>query len=329
MSEQTKTVAVAGATGFIGRHVVGELLSRGYGVRALVRNTSKAAQVFRDFEGKDRLTPVQAESVTAESAPRLVEGTIGCVNCIGIIREQHGQRFESLHVRVPDLLTDACKEHGAHRFIQISALGADPDGRAEYQRTKHAGEGFVRRSGLAWTIFRPSLVVGEGGEMAELMATWARGKSQPWFFMPYFTRKADGSWDLIPGETTDPVIAPIAVTDLARAVADAMENNESIGEIYNAVGMETVSWPELLEFARDNTPNAKPNIKPSGVPAPAAALAATVAGTVGMGGLLPYDAGMASMGSENSTASLDKFTKHFGFTPASFRGALKEAVHQL
>lgn len=329
MSEQTKTVAVAGATGFVGRHVVAELLSRGYGVRALVRHTSKAAQVFREFEGKDRLTPVQAETVTSESAPRLVDGTIGCINCIGIIREQHAQRFETLHVRVPDLLTKACKAQGANRFIQISALGADPDGRAEYQRTKYAGEGFVRRSGLSWTIFRPSLVVGKGGEMGEMMADWARGKSQPWLFMPYFTRKANGQWDLIPGETTDPVVAPIAVTDLARAVADALEQDETIGEIYNAVGTETVSWPELLEFARDNTPGAKPKIQPAGVPGPAASMAAKVAGAVGMGGLLPYDAGMASMGSEDSTAGLDKFTKHFGFTPASFRGALREAVHNL
>lgn len=328
MSEQqTRTVAVAGATGFIGRHVVQELLSRGFGVRALVRDTTKAAKVFREVEGKDRLTPVQAETVTEESAPRLVEGTIGCVNCIGIIREENGNRFESLHVRVPDLLTEACKAEGADRFVHISALGADPDGRAEYQRTKHAGEGFVRRSGLRWTILRPSLVLGEGGEMAEMMATWARGKSQPWFFMPYFSRKASGSFDLIPGETVDPVVAPIAVTDLAKAVGEAFENDQTIGEIYNCVGGEEVSWPEMLEFARDHTPGAKANIKPAGVPAPAAAMAANIAGAVGMGGLLPYDAGMAAMGAEDSTASLDKFTHDFGFTPGSFRDALREGVH--
>ncbi|MFI4870838.1 MAG: NAD(P)H-binding protein [Phycisphaerales bacterium JB061] len=329
MSEQNRTVAVAGATGFVGRHITAELLSRGYGVRALVRNTSKASEVFRDVEGRDRLTPVQADRVTAESASRLVEGAAACINCIGIIREQQGQRFETLHVRVPELLTKACNQHGVERFVQISALGADPDGRAEYQKTKHAGEGVVRRSGIDWTILRPSLVLGTGGEMSEMMVDWARGKSQPFLFMPYFTRRADGQWNLLPSETVDPAIAPIPVTDLAKAACDALDNEDTIGEIFNCVGSETTTWPEILRFVRDNAANTKPKINPGGIPAPAAHLAATVAKTVGMGSLLPYDAGMASMASEDSTASLEKFQAHFGFTPGSYQGALREAVANL
>ncbi|PHQ79398.1 MAG: hypothetical protein COB69_08080 [Phycisphaera sp.] len=329
MSEQNRTVAVAGATGFVGRHIVAELLRRGFGVRALVRNTSKAAEVFGKIEGRDRLTPIQAETVTAESASRLVEGADACINCIGAIRELQGQRFESLHVRVPELLTKACTQHSADRFVQISALGADPDGRAEYQKTKYAGEGVVRRSGIEWTIFRPSLIVGVGGEITEMMVQWARGKSQPFLFMPYFTRHADGQWTLMPGETVDPAVAPIAVDDLARAACDALDNEDTIGEIFNCVGSETTSWPELLTFVRDNAKNTKPKIKPGGIPAPAAHLAATVAGLVGMGSLLPYDAGMASMASEDSTASLDKFQAYFGFTPGSYQGALRQAVADL
>ena len=329
MSEQNRTVAVAGATGFVGRHIVAELLSRGIGVRALVRNTSKASELFRDIEGRDRLTPVQADTVTSESASRLVEGASACINCIGILREQQGQRFESLHVRVPELLTAASVKHGVDRFVQISALGVDPDGRAEYQKSKYAGEGVVRRSGIDWTILRPSLVLGVGGELSEIMVDWARGKIQPYMFMPYFTRRADGKWCLLPSDTVDPEVAPIPVDDLARAACDALDNCETIGEIYNCVGSEVTTWPEILTFVRDNAKNTKPKINPGGVPAPAAHLAATVAGVVGMGNLLPYDAGMASMASEDSTASLDKFQAHFGFTPGSYQGALREAVANL
>jgi len=329
MSEQNRTVAVAGATGFVGHHIVTELLARGFGVRVLVRDTSKAAEVFRDIEGRDRLTPVQAETVTAESASRLVEGAAACINCIGAIREQQGQRFDALHTRVPELLTKACVQHSVDRFVQISALGADPDGRAQYQKTKYAGEAVVRRSGLDWTILRPSLILGIGGEISEMMVKWARGTSQPFLFMPYFTRHADGQWTLLPGETTDPAVAPIPVDDLARAACDALNNENTIGEIFNCVGSETTSWPELLTFVRDNAKHTKPKIKPGGIPAPAAHLAATLAAAVGMGNLLPYDAGMASMASEDSTASLEKFQAHFGFTPGSYQGALRQAVADL
>lgn len=320
------TVAVAGATGFVGRHVASELLAHGHAVRALVRTPDKAARAFRDAPNRDRLTLVQAETVTEDSASRLVGGADACVNCIGIIREQQGQRFDFLHVRVPAMLAGACGAQGVSRFVQISALGADPDGRAVYQKTKYAGELAVRRSGLDWTIFRPGMILGAGGELGGLFAGWARGKSQPWLFMPYFTRRADGKWNLIPAETEDPSVMPVSVTDLARAVRLALSNEEAVGEIYNVVGSEKVTWPELLIAARDATPGAKKNIRPGGIPAPAAALAALKAKIVGMGGMLPFDAGMASMGSEDSTASGEKFAAHFGFTPGSFRGALRDAV---
>lgn len=326
MSDQSMTVAVTGATGFVGHHIARELLEHGHAVRALVRTPAKATEAFKDAPNRDRLTLVQAETVTDESASRLVEGADACVNCIGIIREEQGQRFDFLHVRVPEMLTKACKAHGTDRYVQISALGADPDGRADYQKSKYAGEMAIRRSGVDWTIFRPSMVLGKGGEFGGMMAQWARGKTQPWLFMPYFTRKADGQWSLIPGETTDPIIAPIAADDLAKAVRLALGNEETIGEIYNAVGSEAVSWPEMLRAARDATPGAKKNIQPGGIPAPAAALAAMKMKFFGMGGMLPFDAGMAAMGAEDSTAALEKFEIHLGFLPGSYKGALREAV---
>jgi len=137
--------------------------------------------------------------------------------------------------------------------------------------------------------------VGEGGELTEMLHEWARGKSPPYLFMPYFTRRADHVWSIMPGETEDPLVAPVPVTELARAVADALELGETVGEVYNVCGEEAVAWPELLTFVRDHTPGANKTIKPAGLPAPPAAMVAQLAGIVGMEGLLPFDAGMAAM----------------------------------
>ncbi|MEO0630016.1 MAG: NAD(P)H-binding protein [Planctomycetota bacterium] len=320
------TVAVAGATGFVGRHVVAELVRRGHTVRALVRDQNKAGRAFAGVEDRSRVVAVQAESISNESAARLVEGAEACVNCIGIIREEHGKRFDALHVGAVRALVSACeRENRSHdrfeRFVQISALGVSPEGRAKFQKTKAEGERVVRRSQLPWTIFRPSAVVGEGGEFTEMLRDWARGKAPPFLFMPYFTRRADHVWSVWPAETEDPMVAPVPATDLARAVADSLELGSTVGEIYNVCGDESLSWPELLESVRDMTPGAKPKIQPAGLPAPPAVIAAQVAGIIGIGSLLPFDPGMASMAAEDSTADMGKFEADFGFVPASFRSA--------
>ncbi|MEM8756731.1 MAG: NAD(P)H-binding protein [Planctomycetota bacterium] len=320
--QEPMTVAVAGATGFVGRHVVAELARRGHAVRALVRDTQKAAEVFRGLADDAEITRIQADSIGSESAARLVEGADACVNCIGIIREQDGQRFRALHVAAVDALLKACAAQGAaRRFVQISALGVSSDGRAKYQATKAEGERLVRAGTIPWTILRPSAILGDDGELMGQLRGWAKGTEPPFLFMPYFSRRTDGRWTVIPGETEDPKIAPVLVQDVARAVADALENASTEGEVYNLSGSETVSWPELLEAVRDATPGAKKTIKPAGIPAPPAHLAAQVAGFVGLGGLLPFDPGMAAMAAEDSVADLAKFEADFGFTPRSFREA--------
>ncbi|MEL6498943.1 MAG: NAD(P)H-binding protein [Planctomycetota bacterium] len=324
------TIAVAGATGFVGRHVVAELVRRGHTVRALVRDIDKANRAFADVEDRSRVVPVQADSISNDSAARLVGDAQACVNCIGIIREEHGKRFDALHVGAVRALVSACERAEAksgafERFIQISALGVSPEGRARYQRTKAEGERVVRRSLLPWTIFRPSAIVGEGGELTELLRGWARGKAPPFVFMPYFTRRADRVWSVWPGESEDPRVAPVPVVDLARAVADAFDLGGTVGEIYNVCGHDAVSWPELLEFVRDHTSGAKPKIQPAGLPAPPAVIAAQIAGIIGIGSLLPFDPGMASMAAEDSTADMGKFEADFGFVPGSFRGVFAPA----
>lgn len=314
-SDRVRVAAVAGATGFVGRHVVRALVDAGWRVRALARDVSKARSVLPG-EGVE---VVEAERVSPEACERLCEGADAGVYAIGILREAGpGQRFKLLHVEGVRWFCEALRAAGGSGVAHISALGADPEGRAEYQRSKARGEDVVRRSGLSWTVFRPSLVHGADGEFTGMAAEWARGQRAPYFVMPYFTRRADEKWTLEPGALKDPVVAPIYVGDLARAVAASLGGSESSGEVVNAVGPQTLAWPDLLRRVRDGILHASSGIEPGGVPAPPAHAFAQVVSFVGLGQFLPFDAGMASMASEDSVASLDKWRSCFGFEPAAF-----------
>ena len=180
-----RIVGVAGATGFVGRHIVRELLSRGWSVRGLVRSREKAREVLpRD----ERLKLIVGEPTAPDSAAGLCAGASAVINTVGILRETAGNTFRKAHVLTTRSLVEAAEIAGVRGFVQISAIGVGDEGTTQYQRTKFEAEQIVRRSGLLWTILRPGLVHGADSELLRTAKGWVTGSKQPWFFLPYFTR---------------------------------------------------------------------------------------------------------------------------------------------
>jgi NADH dehydrogenase len=290
-------------------------------VRALTRDRDKAREVLPSSE---RLSIVVGDVTDEAALASLVRGCWAAVNCIGIIRESGASTFQRAHVDAVRELVKACRAEGVKRFVQISALGVWDEGPARYQKTKFEGESIVKRSDLDWTILRPSIVHGVGSDFLRLAKGWVTGDSQPWFFLPYFSRGVYKTFvPLAAKEPETPKVQPVAVEDVAWAVGAALEKPESIGEIYNLVGPDVLTWPQMLIAIRDAVPGANRRLKPLGIPGDLAALQAKVAGWVGLGGLLPFDEGMALMGAIDSTASLDKARSQLGFEPRAFVPALK------
>jgi uncharacterized protein YbjT (DUF2867 family) len=219
----------------------------------------------------------------------------------------------------------AAREHRATRFIQVSALGVTDDAKTQYQRTKWDAEMVVRRSGLAWTIFRPSLIHGPGSEFLKTAKGWVTGAAQPWFFLPYFSRPVHiDDRPMAAARREAARVAPVSVEDVAWAVAESIERPLTIGEIINLAGPEELSWPEMLREIRDRVPGGQKKLTPLGIPAEAAAIQAKIAKAIGLGSALPFDEGMAIMGAMDSVASSDKARVLLGFNPRPFRATLSQ-----
>ena len=212
-------VAVTGATGFVGRFVVNELIRRGHGVVVLARNADAARSRFNR-----PVLAVEGDLFDPPSLDRTFSGADAVVHLVGIIHEKEGHSFDEVHREGTENVAAAAKRSGVARLLHMSAMGAGADAPSEYGRTKAAGEEAVRRSGLDATIFRPSIIFGPGDGFATLLARIVRASP---FVVPVIG----------PGTVR---FMPVSVREVSRIYGDALEKPETAGRAFEVGGPETL-----------------------------------------------------------------------------------------
>jgi uncharacterized protein YbjT (DUF2867 family) len=218
-------VLVTGGTGFVGTHLVNALQRRGHAVTVLARDPRKTLNRYnRPVEA------AQGNVLDRASIERAVSGQDAVVHLVGIIVEKGDQTFDRMHREAVENVLAAAKAAGVRRVVHMSAMGSSEDAPSEYSRTKAAGEKVVRASGLDWTIFRPSIVFGYGDGFVGLLAPLVRDNPG---FIPVI---GDGQNRF----------QPVAVEDVARVFADALEKPETIGQAYEVGGPEALTFDHIL-----------------------------------------------------------------------------------
>lgn len=223
-----KLVTVFGGSGFIGRHVVRELASKGYRVRVACRRPDLAGHL-QPLGNVGQIHCMQANLRYRWSIDRAVEGADIVVNLVGILAESGKQSFDSLQARGAGWIAEAATANGA-KMIQISAIGADADSEADYARTKAEGEALVLAAAPDAIILRPSIVFGPEDEFFNRFAAMAR-------LSPVLP--------LIGGGNTK--FQPVYVGDVAKAVGLAVDGSVEQGTIWELGGPETLSFKECME----------------------------------------------------------------------------------
>ncbi len=320
---EIKQVMVTGATGFVGRHVVRELLRRGVTPVCLVRSAEKLYRQHSDVN-PDRLLPVVASLNELAALDAAAEQVQAVIHLVGIIIERclRGQSFSGIHVRGTRNVVDAAKRSGVKRYLHMSALGSRPNAKAKYHQTKWQAEEIVRGSGLEWTIFRPSLIHGPDGEFMRLMKRFAAGLLPP--VIPYF-----GS-----GRNR---IQPVSVKDVAYCFAESLFRTETIGEAYELGGPKAYTWIELYNACRALIPGAKhwkpivsqPVLVAKAIATVSAPVLAMMELVVPPLGLFRFDRGQVQMSQEDNVCDHTVAQQTFGITMRDFEEALSAYADQI
>lgn len=215
---------ILGGAGFLGRHLAAELARRSVEVTVPSRRRERA---------KHLIVLPTADVVEADiNAPgvleRLARGRDAVINLVGVL---HGS-FERAHVELPKAIVAACRANGVPRLLHVSALGAAPDAPSEYLRSKARGEQVVLGAeGLAVTVFRPSVVFGPEDRFLNTFACLAR-------YLPVLALACPQAR-----------FQPVYVGDVARALAEALDEPEAHGKRYDLCGPREYTLKALVEYA--------------------------------------------------------------------------------
>src|SRR5438270_5835369 len=154
----TRTVAVFGGTGFLGRRVVQHLLDHQFAVRVASRHPERGKAIFHDKTSALEL--VRAD--ISEDAPTIaaVAGTFGVVNAVSLYVERRNQTFHSVHVVAAERVARHARNSGVSRLAHVSGIGADAASPSSYIRSRGEGENAVRAAFPAATVIRPAVMFG-------------------------------------------------------------------------------------------------------------------------------------------------------------------------
>lgn len=146
-------VAVTGATGFLGKHLVKALLASGYQVKALTRRPTS-------FPG---VTWVKGSLNQPCALKELAADANFVIHLAGQVRGSSYKAFAAVNVAGCENLIRAVEQAAPQAlFLLMSSLAARYPKLSHYACSKRAGEDLLKTSALAWTVFRPTAIYGPG-----------------------------------------------------------------------------------------------------------------------------------------------------------------------
>lgn len=218
-----KLVVLLGGSGFFGRHLAQELLSRGARLRIVSRHPERAF-ALKPLAALGQIQFVRADVTNAGGLPALFAGAYGVVNLVGAFKGD----LDALQGEGAGRIAAAAKGAGAAAFVHVSAIGADGESAVDYARTKAQGEAAVLAAFPQATILRPSILFAEDDAFVTMFAKLIAALPA----LPVFGPQAK--------------LQPVFVDDAAEAAALALARPESFGgKTYDIAGPEVVTMLDL------------------------------------------------------------------------------------
>lgn len=218
-----KVVTVFGGSGFFGRHLAQELLSRGARLRIASRHPERAFTI-KPLGTLGQVQFLRVDVTKPAQVAAAVAGADAVVNLVGAFAGD----LDAVQGKGAGRVAAAAREAGAAAFVHVSAIGADADSDVAYARTKGEGEQAVLAAFPGATVVRPSILFGPDDNFVNMFANLI------------------ASFPAMPVFGPDAKLQPVFVDDAAQAVAAILASTPAhAGQTVEIAGPEVITMLEL------------------------------------------------------------------------------------
>ena len=230
MQNNQRIIAIFGAGGFLGKHLMRQLTKLDYRVKVATRNPYLKGYL-KPLGNPGQIELFKTNIFNLEDVKQVLKDCDFAINLVGILYETRKQKFDQVHSQFPHLLSNLCSEVGIKNLVHISALGVKERHTSLYMQSKLQGEKNIQNNFKPSVILRPSVVFGPEDKFFNTFASIAQ-------FLP--------GLPLVGGGKTK--FAPIYAGDVAKGIVKALELNNPGPKIYELGGPENYSFKELMEI---------------------------------------------------------------------------------
>jgi len=226
MSNTSKGIVITGANGFVGKNLRNFLHKNKINVLGISRKN------FRKHASEVKII---STNILDPKLQTKLKNYDALVHLIGIGRQSPKSTFKEINLNLTKNVIKACKNAGIKKIIFISGLGVSKNNQSDYFVSKYMAEREIMNSGLDYTIFRASHIMGKTDHLTKVLSM-----------------QMEKGIIVIPGSGKYR-LQPIFVLDVAKIILEAVLEKKFSKKILDLAGPQKISFEDFVNLFAKNT----------------------------------------------------------------------------
>ncbi len=214
-------IIVTGASGFVAKNI------RKYLSEHDIKQISISRKNFRKFKNE---TKIVSRDYDEKIILPKIKNSFGLIHLVGIGRQSVKNNYNLINVEFTRKIINLCNRGKIKKIVYFSGLGVSRTSSLDYFISKYQAENLIKESGLDYTIFRPSYIVGKDDLLTKhLKKQIKKGK---------ITIPGSGNY----------CIQPIYINDVAQIVFKALKDKKFKNQTLDLVGSESIPYLKYVKL---------------------------------------------------------------------------------